>query len=182
MQEVNDLIAKHKGLVYAQLKKFSLIGDQDAESAAYWALYKAVSTYSTTKNTLLSTYATCCIYNALGDYVRSLHKKRQLEVISYNTIIFDNTEYQELLSDSETTEAITLRKELVDKTQQAIQSVLKDTKNQKALQIINEYIDNDYAITPSEIARRLGVSQSYASQTLAEFKFKIKKKMEDYYV
>jgi RNA polymerase sigma factor (sigma-70 family) len=181
MQEIDDIIKSNTGLIYKQLSKYYLVGNPDAESEAYWALYSAAKTYNDSMNVLFSTYATCCIYNALGCYVRSLHRKRQLEIVSYNAIIFDNTEYSEVLPADETTESTVVRKETVKLTRQAIEDILNKTSNCKHKLIIQIFIANEYDITATAISKQIGVSQSYVSQALAEFKAKLKKKMEVYY-
>ena len=106
MQEIDYLILRHKGLAYKQLHRFHLVNDHEAISIAYWALYKALTTFKESERTLISTYATCCIYNALGDYVRTLHRKRQIEEVSYNAIVCEEHEYIDTLSDNTSAEDI----------------------------------------------------------------------------
>lgn len=181
MYEIDDLIEQNKGLVYSQLLKFYLVHDQEAESIAYWALYTAIKTYKKSENVLLSTYATVCIYNALGDYVRSLNKKRQLDLVSYNAPMTEGLEYGEILSSKESAEDVVIHDELVTKTKQAIKEIIEGTTNARHLEIIAIFVDNDYKVSATDIAKKIGVSQSYVSQALAEFKGKLKRRMEAYY-
>ena len=94
--DINRLIASNTGLVYKQLKQFHLARDPEAESIGYEALYNAVLDFDSSKGTKLSTLATVYIYNALGSYVRTQNKQRQLEVISYNNIAYseDGTDHE----------------------------------------------------------------------------------------
>lgn len=180
MQNIDELIYANKGLVYKQLHRFNLVHDPDAESAGFWALHKAIVTYNETAHTLLSTYATCCIYNALGDYYRKIHRKQQLDIISYDTLRDDGSSFEECLTDGVTTEEVCVRKECVDITRKAVVEILEKTKG-KQRDIIQLYVDSEYLMSPTDIAKEIGVSQSYVSQALSEFRFKVKKKMEGYY-
>lgn len=97
MQEcIDDKIRDNVGLIFTQLNKFKLAKDPEAESIGYEALYNAILTYDQSKKVQFSTYASVCIYNALGSYVRTQNKQRQLEVISYNNIAFseDGTDHE----------------------------------------------------------------------------------------
>ena len=82
--DINDQIAANLGLVYQQLNRFNLREDPDAESFAYEALYKSILTYDKSTGNAFSTYAVCVIANTLRKHLRTLNKKRQLDVISYD--------------------------------------------------------------------------------------------------
>lgn len=167
--------------MYIQLRRFNLLNNQDAESAAYWALYKAITTYNNDKNVLLTTYATCCIYNALGDYMRTQHKKRQLEVLSYDAPMTDDLDFIDVLPGTDSAETVILNKELRSRLVQAVQDVLDGLTNEKHKKIFTMYIHSEFDISATEISKALNISQSYVSQTLAELKFKIRKRIGDYY-
>ena len=181
MENINELIERNKGLVYKQLHRFYLIDDPDAESAAFWALHNAIMTFDKSRNIMFSTYATCCIYNALGCHVRTLNKKSNIDTISYEVNTVDNCVLLGLLTTGETTEDVIVRRELVERTKEAIKKVVDKTTNDKQREIIRVYIDNDYEVTTQGIARDVGVSQSYVSQVLGTFRHKVKKEMEVYY-
>lgn len=181
MQEIDYLIIKHKGLLYKQLGRFNLIGNPDAESAGYWALYKALITFKESEHVLISTYATCCIYNALGCYIRTLYKKRKVDTISYNNIICDQIEYGDTLSTNVSVEDVCVEKELVLKTREAINDIYDKMTNEKQRSILKMYVDSEYSASTTYIADKVGVSQSYVSQVLSEFKNKLKRKIGGYY-
>ena len=185
--DVNKVIEQNLGLIHKLLYKFNLHKDQEAESIAYWALYKAIQTYKDDKSCLLSTYAHCCIYNALGDYVRKLNQKRQLEVLSYNTVAYkegDNEVTHESLlaaGDKHQPESSLLKQELIGETRKAVTYVLSHMSNKTHKVIVQTWLDSDLLAQTTDIAEIVGVSQSYASQTIAIFKNKVKKRMEEYY-
>lgn len=181
MQEIDQLILQHKGLVYKQLHKYYLVNDPEAESIAFWSLYTALTTYDTSRNTAISTYATCLIYNALGDYVRKLNRKRKLEVISFNNVNNDGLEYSDVLSDNRSAEDACMQNELVRRTKEAIEDISTKVKSDKQRAIIELFVANDYNISATDMAKQLGVSQCYVSQSISEFKFKLKNKMEEFY-
>lgn len=72
MQDIEAIIRDNIGLVITQLKRLKVTFDPEAESIGYEALYNAALTYDCTKGYKFSTYATCCIYNAVGSYIRTL--------------------------------------------------------------------------------------------------------------
>lgn len=183
--DMNALIQKHLGLVYKQLHKFKLVQDPEAESIAYEALYNAIKNYDSSKGTAISTVATVYIYNALGSYVRSLNKQRQLIVISYNNLLClddsDEHEYLETLADD-----FDMEKDLVDKdvhriAMETFDSILNTITNAKHKTIITIWRDSEFTAQTTDIAKQIGVSQSYVSQTLNNFKFRLRTKLEDVY-
>ena len=70
--DINEAIEKNKPLVYFHLHKFGLAADPDAYSAALEALWVALKTYDDSRSTAFGTYASVCIYNAIGMYLRKL--------------------------------------------------------------------------------------------------------------
>lgn len=182
---INEVIASNVGLVYDQLKKFSLAGDPEAESIGYEALYNAVCNFDDSKGTKLSTLATVYIYNALGTYVRTLNKKRQLEVFSYNNVAYtadgDNKEYVDFLPDNKSIEDEYVRKETCNTVQQAVQDLYDTLTNEKHKMILAKWRDSDYRATTTDLAKEVDVSQPYVSQVINNLKFKLKQRLEEYY-
>lgn len=186
MQDINSIIYNNIGLVKAQLKRFNLLLDPDAESLAYEALYNAVSTFDATKGYKLSTYATCCIFNALGSYIRALNKKRQLEVVSYNNIAYTEEGSQYTYIDFiqapiPDVDHGLLQKELCSKVNKAYEEVFNSLSNKTHIAIVAEWHKADYDISNKAIADIVGVSQPYVNQILSMVKNIIKKKLEEYY-
>ena len=167
-----------------QLKRMKVIKDPDAESIGYEALFNAAQTYDPTKGYKFSTYATCCIYNALGSYIRTLNKKRQLDVISYNNIAYTEDgvqhEFAEFLESDTNIEEEYIKKEICEATKKAYYSTYNRLTNKRHKMIINLWHKSDYTMSNKEIATLVGVSQPYVNQVINTFKYKLRKKLEVY--
>lgn len=186
MQEtIDDKIAANTGLIFAQLNKFNLAKDPEAESIGYEALYNAILTYDQSKKVQFSTYASVCIYNALGSYVRTLNKQRQLEVISYNNVAYseDGTDHEfvDFFESPTGVEDDYIRHERCLLVRQAVQEQYDKLTNEKHKNILSLWRNSGYLMTSVAIAKEIGVSQSYVSQVINNFKFKLKKRLEEYY-
>ena len=183
--DINAKIAKHTGLIFNQIKKFNLAKDPEAESIGYEALYNAALTYDQSKNVQFSTYASVCIYNALGSYVRTQNKQRQLEVISYNNVAYseDGTDHEfvDFLSTSSGVEQDFMKNELHRIVREEFQKQYDTLTNEKHKVIISLWHDSEYEASMVSIAKQAGVSQPYVSQVISSFKFNLKKRLEEYY-
>ena len=184
--DIESMIKNNTGLVGAQLKRLGVLFDPDAESIGYEALYNAVLTYDETKGYKFSTYATCCIYNAVGSYIRTLNKKRQLEVISYNNIAYAEDgvkhEFVDFFPATTDVEKDYLKQELLCKVCDVYQLSYNRLTNPKHQAIIKAWHDADYDISNKEIAQLVGVSQPYVNQVINTFKYSLRKRLEaDYY-
>lgn len=181
---IEDKIASNLGLVYAQLKRFNLYGNQDAESAAYVALYKAVLNFDTSKTVKFSTYATVCIYNAIGCYVRSQNRVRKLTTISYDAELKNSTgsttSLLSFISDSNLIEDDYNKKELYKEMYSLIHKYINSMKNNKQKNIVITWINTFGECSITTVAKLCKVSQSYASQVLQIFKSSIKKQLEGF--
>lgn len=182
---INTMIAENKGLIFKQLNKFNLTKDQEAESIGYEALHKAVLTYDDSKDIQFSTYGSVCIYNALGCYVRTQNKQRQLEVLSYNSIAYSedgvNHEFVDFFMSTDDTEAVYIRSELHDLVRKVFDEEYERLTNLNHMGIIEQWRDSDYSASTVELARMTGNSQPYVSQVLSSFKFKLRRRLEEYY-
>lgn len=185
MQDINAKIASNTGLIFKQLKKFNLAKDPEAESIGYEALYNAILTYDQSKSVQFSTYASVCIYNALGSYVRTQNKQRQLELISYNNIAYseDGTDHEfvDFFEDPSDVERDYIRRELLSMVKTEFQNQYDELTNEKHKLILSIWRDSDYEASMVEIAKQANVSQPYVSQVINGFKFKLKKRLEEYY-
>lgn len=184
-EDINKTIADNTGLIFKQLKKFYLTDDPEAESIGYEALYHAILNFDQEKNIQFSTYASVCIYNALGTYIRTLRKQRQLEVISYHNIAYseDGTdcEYESFLSDSVDVESRLLKQELCEAVQKEFQRLYDKLTNEKHKVILTIWRDSEFKASMITVAKEAGVSQPYVSQVINSFKHKMKENMEEYY-
>ena len=183
--DINATITKHTGLIFNQLKKFNLAADPEAESIGYEALYNAILTYDQNKKVQFSTYASVCIYNALGSYVRTQNKQRQLEVISYNNVAYseDGTDHEfvDFIPTSFNVEQDFTKKELYRIVREEFQKQYDTLTNKKHQAIISLWRDSEYEASMVSIAKQVGVSQPYVSQVINSFKFNLRKKLEEHY-
>lgn len=183
--DINKKVADNTGLIFKQLKKFYLANDPEAESIGYEALYHAILNFDQEKNVQFSTYATVCIYNALGTYVRTLNRQRQLEVISYHNVAYteDGTdcEYESFLSNSVDIETGILKQELCEAVQKEFKRLYDNLTNEKHKLILSIWRDSEFEASMVSVAKEAGVSQPYVSQVINSFKHNMKERMEEYY-
>lgn len=183
MADINDVIAENLGLVYTQLRRFGLTDDQDAESLAYEALYKAIQTYDAGTGNNLSTYATCVVSNALRGHVRTKKKKRQIQQISYYTLLHEDEEDGYLLNmlhEAETAEEAIIRIELQSRLAAALDKVREEQTSDLRVEIFDIWRESNFTIHQKEIAKLVGVSQATVSIALGNFRYKLKQELEDY--
>lgn len=180
--EINDRIAENTGLVYARLKEFGLRDDQDAESLAYEALYNAAKTFDESTGTLFTTYAVCCINNAIRVHIRTLNRKRQLELVSYDAPV-TGAENSISLADV-LMNPISLEQYI--ESEEACKSILKAVYAEYALlserdkTIISMLYTSDRKITQREIASVVGLTQVSVNLIIKAFKHRVKQRMEEY--
>lgn len=180
--DINDEIAKHTGLVYKQLTAFNLLYDQDAESFAYEALYRAIITFDAGTGIAFSTYATCCINNALRKHLRTLNKKRQLEIVSYDAPLIATDETSclaNILEHPSSVEQILISEESRRRILAAFRAeyALLPDKHKKAIRMFYGY---DGKVTQREIANTVGVTQATVSKIVSAFRHRVKTRMEEY--
>lgn len=179
--DINDQIANNTGLVYMQLSAFNLLYDQDAESFAYEALYRAVTTYNSEAGATFSTYAVCCINNALRKHLRTLSRKRQLEVVSYDAPVTNDESYclSDTLEHPDTVEQILLSDE-ASKHILAAFSTEYNLLSPKHRKVVRMFYGYDGKATQKEIATSVGITQATVSKIVSAFKHRVKLRMEEY--
>lgn len=176
-----ELIVNNMGLVYMQLHKMNLAYDDEAFSYAMEGLMNAARTYETDKGVQFSTYASVCIYNAVQMLIRKRNAKKQLTVVSYEEPLFeDGPTCLEVLVGTEDLEAGYIRKERLLAAHKAIDKLLGSMPQSNKKKVIQLWYESDFEMLHSEIAAKVGVSQSYATQAIKAFQHKLKKELEDY--
>lgn len=179
--DVNQLVESNIGLVYAQLNRFDLRDDQDAESAAMEALWKAASDFDNSRGCRFSTLATVYIYNALCGHLRTLNRANQLDVVSLNaTVDVNGTEHelQEIIESKITVEGTLVDAEKYKTLSKCFDTVYSRVRSQRQRNIIDKWKESDFDETHTNIAAQCNVSQSYVTQTIAIFKASLKTIME----
>ena len=77
--DVDELLLQHKNLVYYRLAQMNQLTNQDAESAAWEALWDSIMTFDVFGSVAFSTYACRCITNAINTVLRKQqHDKRNI--------------------------------------------------------------------------------------------------------
>lgn len=166
---VEELITLNFGLINKQLHKFYLYNDPDALSFAYEALYKAILTFDPNKNNKFSTYATVCIYNRLGSYVRAL--KAQQETLSYDEL--ENECHSDSADKNIMAECAIYNIEIA-----AIRARCSLSNATHRL-IVDTWVNSNYTKTHSTIASELGFTQPYVTQVISKYKKILKRKLEE---
>ena len=178
--DINEHIRKNKGLIYKQLNSFQLTYDQDAESTAYEALYKAIQTYDEKTGTAFSTYAICVINNALRHHLRTLNKKRQLDVISYHTPLSpddDSVCLVDVLVHPDDAESMLIDKEsrvIINRAFSEEYAMLSYT-HKKVVSLF--FIDGD--MKQQDIAKEAGITQATVSKVISAFRHRLKIRLEE---
>jgi len=175
---VEELIKLNAGLIGKQLKKFGLVGDPEALSIGYEALYKAIMTFNTSRSSKFSTYATVCIYNSLGSYVRSLNTAINKNTISYDAPVDDEgTTYLDSFKSTLTADGKLLEEAGVKEIMQCVELCIAEVNNKTQRSILEYWRKSKFKATQREIASELNCSQSYVSQTLNQFRCNLKNKL-----
>lgn len=176
---LNEIIKLNFGLVRAQLNKFYLREDPEALSLAYEALFKAITTFDPEKNNKFSTYATVCIYNRLGSYIRTLNANK-IELIYYeDTVLEDGSPLRDIIDSGERTDNKLLSTDHIVDINMAVNILLSEVTNNLQRSIITVWRDSGFAKTHDSIALEIGCTQSYVSQVLKKFSRKAKYKLEE---
>lgn len=171
IRDTNELIKLNEGLVGMQLKRFGLLKEPDAISLAYEGLLDAINTFDVTKNIAFSTYASVCIYNTLGCYIRRL-KRQGVTIVSYNALLDSSTNktFEEVLCTSDTTESEVLNKLTLQVLQQRINEYVDDGKDNVGKDILKSWIQSDFTKTQQQLCAEHNCSQSYVNKVLKSFK------------
>lgn len=177
---VNELITLNYGLLNRQLAKFYLYNDPDALSYAYEALYKAIVTFDPIKNHQFSTYATVCIYNRLGSYVRSLHNNKVELTYLEESPNGDESTLWEVIDSGVRTETTTLVDDEVAEALLIVEDAITGL-NATQRKIAYAWRDSNFEDTHEMIANTVGCTQSYVSVVIKKLTKLIKLKLEELY-
>jgi RNA polymerase sigma factor (sigma-70 family) len=178
---VEELLILNSGLIGCQLKKFGLLGDPEAESLGYEALYNSIMTFDTSRSNKFSTYASVCIYNKLGSYVRSLNTSIRKNTISYDEYVDDKgTTHLDRFESPHTADGKLMERVSIENIMKCVDACIDEVTNETQKSILELWRDSEFTATNKEIASKLTCSQSYVSQTLIRFRNNLKCKLEVY--
>lgn len=180
--EVDSLVRNNMGLAYYQLKKWGRSADVEAQSAALEGLWKAARSYDASKNVAFSTYASVCIYNAIGMYMRGVKRIKDHEVTSLDEPIrgADKVTFADTLAAEGTPESAYIEAEVLESMRKAYAKVLEKTKSDKHKIVMEMWYASGGTTSQKDMADASGLSQPYVSRIIAATKHKIRQEMEAY--
>ena len=162
-QDVEALLAEHKNLVYYRLSQMGQLYNQDAESAAWEALWDAIGTFSVYEKTAFSTYACTCITNAINGVLRKQISEQQ----AYN--------YVELTDKIPVPAAVEENSEL-EQLKELVDEVFKEHMEQSrglSRDILQLWCASGFEDNKTQIAKALNTSVSYVSRVQTSFKARL---------
>lgn len=167
MSAKNKLIEHNLRLVVFLAKKYENTGVdlEDLVSIGTIGLIKGVSTYKNDKNIKLATYASRCIDNEILMFLRK-NKRRKGEVSFEDNLSYDSEGNELHLEDILGTDADIVTKNLENKTERKIlyEEINKLKGRDKEIMILRYGLGNSKEMTQKDVAKLLGISQSYISR------------------
>ena len=163
----NKLIEHNLRLVVFLAKKYENTGVdlEDLVSIGTIGLIKGVETYKLDKNIKLATYASRCIDNEILMYLRK-NKKRRGEISFEDSLSYDAEGNELRLEDILGTDADIVTRDLEHETEKKLlyEEIEKLNKRDKEIMIMRYGLNNTKELTQKEVAKELGISQSYISR------------------
>lgn len=173
------IILNYMDLVpYIVVKKLKLEYDDDYIEEGYVGLIKAVDTFDYKKNIKFVTYASVCIQNQIKVFLRKINKHKN--ICSINEIIIknnngDSTTIEDILYDEEYDILNDyFSKETIEENKEKINQIflMLNIKELEAIKLYYGFYGNPKE--QKEIAKILGVSQSYVSRLIRNVPEKVK--------
>ena len=167
LQTRQILVERNLRLVVYISKKFENtgIGIEDLISIGTIGLMKGVNTFNSDKNIKLATYASRCIENEILMYLRKNNKIRyEISLDEPLNIDYDGNEL--LLGDIVGTDDDLVEQEMMKSDQRKLfYEALKDlNEREKEILILRYGLSNHDELTQKDVAKLLGISQSYISR------------------
>ena len=163
----NKLIEHNLRLVVFLSKKYenTKVDLEDLVSIGTIGLIKGINTYKNDKNIKLATYASRCIDNEILMYLRK-NKKRRADVSIEESLSFDSEGNELHLEDIIGTDKDIVTKDIEENDLRKIMLIEIDKLNERDKQIISlRYgLNGQDELTQKEVAKLLGMSQSYISR------------------
>ena len=166
--KARDVLIEHNlRLVVFLSKKYENTGVdlEDLVSIGTIGLIKGVNTFSKDKNIKLATYASRCIDNEILMYLRK-NKKIKSEVSIEESLSYDSEGNELHLEDVIGTEKDMITKKLEEKTEKEIMlnEIMHLNPRDRDIMIFRYGLLGHEEMTQKEIAKTLGISQSYISR------------------
>ena len=173
LKETGNLFAKDKliehnlRLVVFLAKKYENTGVdlEDLVSIGSIGLIKGINTFSSNKNIKLATYASRCIDNEILMYLRK-NKKVKCEVSIDQALSYDCDGNELHLEDVIGTDKDEVPKNIEEKDNRnlMIQEILGLKNRDREIMILRYGLLGNEEYTQKEVAKKLGISQSYISR------------------
>ena len=161
------LIEHNLRLVVFLAKKYENTGEslEELVSIGSIGLIKGVNTYKLSKNIKLATYASRCIDNEILMFLRK-NKKRRGEVSFEDSLSYDSEGNELHLEDILGTDSDIVTKGLEEETDKRMlyREIGKLTDRDKKIMILRYGLYGNDEMTQKEVAKVLGISQSYISR------------------
>lgn len=138
---------------------------EDLISIGTIGLVKAINTFKADKNIKLATYASRCIENEILMYLRKNNKIRY-EISLDEPLNIDYDDNELLLGDIVGTDDDLVEQEMMKSDQRKLfYEALKDlNEREKEILILRYGLSNHDELTQKDVAKLLGISQSYISR------------------
>ena len=163
----NKLIEHNLRLVVFLAKKYESSGYdlEDLVSIGSIGLIKGIETYKIDKNIKLATYASRCIANEILMYIRK-NKKRKTEVSLEDSLTYDSEGNELHLEDILGTEDNIIFNEFSKRVDKDIlkKELVKLNDREKLIMTLRYGLNDSDEYTQKEVAKILGISQSYISR------------------
>ncbi len=161
------LIEHNLRLVVFLAKKYENTGEslEDLVSIGSVGLIKGVNTYKLSKNIKLATYASRCIDNEILMFLRK-NKKRRGEVSFEDSLSFDSEGNELHLEDVLGTDSDIVTRGLEEETEKNMlyKEIDKLNDRDKKIMVLRYGLFGNEEMTQKDVARVLGISQSYISR------------------
>lgn len=181
-EEAKKILIEHNlRLVVYIAKKFDNtgVGVEDLISIGTIGLIKAINTFNPTKKIKLATYASRCIENEILMFLRK-KSRRKVEVSFDEPLNIDYDGNELLLSDILGTDDDVVTKEFEKKENKRELLEAMSTLKERERQILQmRYGIQHEELTQKDIAKRLGISQSYISRLEKRIIAKLKVQMKN---
>ena len=163
----SKLIEHNLRLVVFLAKKYENTGVdlEDLVSIGSVGLIKGVNTYKLDKNIKLATYASRCIDNEILMFLRK-NKRRKGEISFEDSLSFDSEGNELHLEDVLGTEGDIVTKGLEEEVEKKLlyEEIEKLNDRDKKIMILRYGLYGNKEMTQKDVAKLLGISQSYISR------------------
>jgi len=179
-QAKQTLIERNLRLVVYIARRFENTGInlEDLISIGTIGLIKAISTYRLDKNIKLATYASRCIENEILMHIRKISgQKAEISLDEPINMDYDGNEL--LLSDILGTEEDVVTGHLEDAVDlQLLRQALKELPDREREIVLMRYgLEGRKELTQKEVARKMGISQSYISRLEKRIMLRLRKEL-----